>query len=280
MMYKHYTMTTTFETEKNRKALLYTAIICGLLLLMFVLISWKDVPPTAPVALDLIEINLGNNEEGWGEEQPLIKGERSPSQEETVVPQQTAAAPEESEDRVNPDDNAEADAAPVNKPVKTIPKVTKPAATAPVAIAAPKPQKPKVTYNGPGTGGGNNATEDNGYKYQGNKPGGTGDAGDPTGNKDSYGNTPGGKVGGPRVTSGNRKVVRYYSFTAELKKATIYAQIKVSPSGQGSFIKIVKPSTSFDQAYANAISGYLRNMQFDKASDESIVTVQFNFTVN
>ena len=279
-MYKHYTMNTTFESEKNRKALLYTAIICGMLLLMFVLISWKDVPPTAPVALDLIEINLGNNEEGFGEEQPLIKGERSPSQEETVVPQQTAAAPDESVDKVNPDDNAEADAAPVNKPVKTIPKVTKPAATAPVAIPAPKPQKPKVTYNGPGTGGGNNATEDNGYKYQGNKPGGTGDAGDPTGNKDSYGNTPGGKVGGPKVTSGNRKVVRDYSFTAELKKATIYAQIKVAPSGIGSFIKIVKPSTSFDQAYANAISGYLRNMQFDKASDESIVTVQFNFTVN
>jgi hypothetical protein len=280
MMNKHYNMTTTFESEKNRKAFLYTVFICGMLLLMFVLISWKDVPPTAPVALDLIEINLGNNEEGFGEEQPLIKGERSPSQEATVVPQQTAAVRDESEDKVNPDDNAEADAAPVNKPVKTTKIITKPTTTAPVTIPAPKPQKAKVTYNGPGTGGGNNATEDNGYKYQGNKPGGTGDAGDPSGNKDSYGNTPGGKVGGPRVTSGNRKVVRYYSFTAELKKATIYAQIKVSPSGQGSFIKIVKPSTSFEQAYANAIIGYLRNMQFDKADDESMVTVQFNFTVN
>ena len=273
-------MTTTFESEKNRKAFIYTAIICGLLLLMFILISWKIEPIAPPMVQDLIEINLGNNDEGFGEVQPLIKGERSPTQEATVVPQQSAAVPEENEENVTPDDNAEADAAPVAKAVKPTPKITKPTTTAPVPVPAPKPQKPKVTYNGPGTGGGNNDTEDNGYKYQGNKPGGTGDAGDPSGNKDSYGNNPGGKVGGPKVTNGNRKVVRYYSFTADLKKATIYAQIKVAPSGQGSFIKIVKPSTSFEQSYANAISGYLRNMQFDKSDEESIVTVQFNFTVN
>lgn len=269
-----------FESEKNRKAFMYTAIICGVLLLMFFLISWKNVPPTPPVVEDLIEINLGNNEEGWGEEQPLIKGEMSPSQEATVVPQQQAATQPDAEEAVTPDDNAEEDAAPVVKTVKPTPKVIKPTTPAVVPTPVPKPQKPKITYNGPGNGAGNNATEDNGYRSQGKNPNGKGDAGDPSGNKDSYGNTPGGKIGGPKVTSGNRKVIRYYSFTSDLKKATIYAQIKVSPSGQGSFIKIVKPSTSFEQGYANAIAGYLRNMQFDKASDESMVTVQFNFTVN
>ncbi len=273
-------MTSSFESEKNRKAFLYTVGICGTLLLMFILISWTSLPPAPPVVEDEIEINLGNNEEGFGEEQPLIKGEMAPTPDAVVIPQQRAAVQQQNDEAVTPDENAEATAAPVNKPVKTTPKVTKPVTNAPVPTPAPKPQKPKLTYDGPGNGGGNNATEDNGYRYQGNKPGGTGDAGDPSGNKDSYGNTPGGKVGGPRVTSGNRKVIRYYSFTAELKKATIYAQIKVSPAGQGSFIKLVKPSTSFEQAYANAISGYLRNMQFDKADDESIVTVQFNFTVN
>lgn len=278
-MHNQQRMTSTFESEKNRKALLYTLIICGGLMLMFLLISWtNEVPPKPPVQ-DLIEINLGNNEEGFGEEQPLIKGEMSPSQEASVAASQPAAMPEANEENVTPDDHAEEDAAAVTKPVKNTPKVTKPTTTVPVP-PAPKPQKPKVTYNGPGSGGGNNATEDNGYRYQGNKPGGTGDAGDPTGNKDSYGNTPGGKIGGPRVTSGNRKVVRYYSFTADLKKATIYAQIKVAPSGSGTFLKIVKPSTSFEQAYANAIVNYLRNIQFDKAANESIVTVQFNFTVN
>ncbi len=269
-----------FESEKNKKAATYTAIVLGVLLLMFFLISWKSQPPTPPVVEDLIEINLGNNEEGWGEEQPLIKGEMSPSQEATVVPQQQAKAPEDAEEPVNADDNAEETAAPVTKTVKATPKVTKPAVTTPTVTPTPKPQKPKITYNGPGNGNGNNATQDNGYTMQGNNPNGKGDAGDPSGHPDSYGNTPGGKIGGPKVTSGNRKVIRYYSFTSELKKATIYAQIKVSPAGSGTFIKIVKPSTSFDQGYARAIQGYLRNMQFDKANDESIVTVQFNFTVN
>jgi hypothetical protein len=273
-------MTTSFESEKNKKALLYTFLVCGLLLLMFVLISWKDVPPAPPQVMEEIEINLGNNDEGFGEEQPLIKGEMAPSQEAVVIPQQRSAATEQNDEAVNPDDNAEADAAPVNKPIKATPKVVKPNTTVPAPTAAPKPQKPKLTYNGPGTGGGNNATEDNGYRYQGNKPGGTGDAGDPTGDKDSYGNTPGGKIGGPRVIRGNRKIIRYYSFTSELPKATIYADIKVSPSGVGTFSRIVKPSTSFEQRYATAISGYLRNMQFDKGDDEGTVTVQFNFTVN
>lgn len=269
-----------FESEKNRKAATYTAIVLGVLLLMFFLISWKNQPPTPPVVEDLIELNLGNNDEGWGEEQPLIKGEMSPSQEATVVPQQQTRSQQDAEESVTPDDNAEADAAPVVKTVKPTPRVTQPTTPAVVPTPAPKPQKPKITYNGPGNGNGNNATQDNGYRMQGNNPNGRGDAGDPSGNPDSYGNSPGGKVGGPRVTSGNRKVIRYYSFTADLKKATIYGQIRVSPEGKGTLIKLVKPSTSFEQGYANAISGYLRNMQFDKAADESIVTVQFNFTVN
>lgn len=268
-----------FESEKNRKALTYTVIICAVLLLMFFLISWKNSPPPPPPQEELIEINLGNNEDGLGEEQPLIKGEMSPSQEATVVPRQQTAAPRQDDDAVTPEDNAEENAAPVVKTVKATPKVTKPATPAPVT-PAPKPQKPKITYNGPGNGNGNNATEDNGYRMQGNNPNGKGDAGDPTGNKDSYGNTPGGKIGGPKVISGSRKVIRYYSFTSDMKKATIYAQIRVSPAGKGTFMRIVKPSTSFDQGYANAIAGYLRNMDFDKAAEESTVTVQFNFTVN
>lgn len=275
---KHLSMNTTFESEKNRKALMYTAIICGVLLVLFFLISWKIVPPTAPVVEDLIEINLGNNEEGFGEEQPLIKGEMAPSDEAVVLPQQPASPAAEEEDYVTPDDNAEADAAPVNKPVIKKPIVTKPTTT-PNPAPAPKPQKPKLTYNGPGTGGGNGATEDNGYRSQGTKSGSTGDAGDPTGNKDSYGNTPGGKTGGPRVTSGNRKIIRFYSFNSDLPKATIYASIKVSAAGVGTFSRIVKPSTSFDARYGVQIANYLKSMAFDKASDESIVTVQFNFTV-
>src|SRR5215207_3414982 len=203
-------MESTFEAEKNKKALTYTALICGVLLLLAFFISWPILSPTAPVAQDLLEINLGNSEEGFGEEQPLIKGEMAPRQEQPAPQPQQAAAKDEPSKDIQPEDDAEEDAAPVTKVKKPIKKptevvketVTKPVtttSTAPVTVPAPKPQKPKVTYNGPGNGTGNGATEDNGYKYQGNKAGGTGDAGDPSGKSDSYGTTPGGKVGGLRV---------------------------------------------------------------------------------
>lgn len=267
------------DAERRKKALLYTVIICSCILVLFFLISWKIMPPAPPVVLQEMEINLGNMEEGFGEVQPLIKGQRSPSQEAVIQPR--VSAPREQEvEKVEPDDNAEDDAAPVTKAIKKAPVVKKDETPTPVVVPVPKPQKPKVTYNGPGTGSGNDATEDNGYRYQGNKPGGKGDAGDPNGNPDSYGKTAGGKVGGPRVVSGNRKIIRYYSFTGELPKATIYAVIKVSPSGQGTFVSFAKGSTSSNAAYAQSISNYLRTMQFDKGPDESRITVQFNFNIN
>ncbi|MCW3091857.1 MAG: TonB C-terminal protein [Ferruginibacter sp.] len=285
-------MQASFEAEKNKKAFTYTILICGILLILAFIITWPILLPTTPPALtqDLLEINLGNNEEGFGVEQPRIKGERAPAQEPVAQPQKASAAKEEPAKDIQPDDNAEEDAAPIVKPKKATPKTNNIAkqpteqpskANTPVAVMAPpspKPQKPKLTYNGPGSGTGNGATEDNGYRYQGNKPGGKGDAGDPSGKPDSYGNTPGGKSGGPRVI-GNRKIIKYYSFTGDLDKATVYATVRVSPSGTGSFIGFGKNSTTRAQAYANAIIQYLRNVQFDRSNDESTVTVQFNFNV-
>ena len=48
----------------------------------------------------------------------------------------------------------------------------------------------------------------------------------------------------------------------------------------GTFIDFDKGSTSRSQGYATAIRNYLLNMEFDKASEASNVTVQFNFKVN
>lgn len=266
----------TTDQERRKKALMYTAIICGIILLLFIIISWTVKPVPEPVVMDLMEINLGNNEDGFGETQPLIKGQKSPTQEATVAPRQmTAPAPQE--EKVIPDENADENAAAVNKPVKKSVKTATNSNT-PVLTPSPKPQKPKITYNGPGGGNGNNATEDNGYKYQGNTPGGTGDNGDPNGHPDSYGNTPGGKIGGPKVF-GNRKIVKYYSFTGDLPKATINALVSVSPSGTGTFVGFDKGSTSRSSAYANAIREYLRNISFDKSAETSRVMVQFNFNV-
>jgi hypothetical protein len=270
-------MSATFEAEKNRKAFVYTVIICGAILLIALLVSWK-LPEHPPLILqDLIEINLGNDDEGMGEVQPLIKGEKAPSSE-SAQQQQSAAVTNTKAEEIKTDDATDPESAPVAKPVKTTTKVNTPAV---VVTPAPKPQKPKIAgYNGPQGGTGNGATEDNGYKYQGNKPGGTGDAGSPNGKPDSYGNDPGGRTGKAlRVSKGDRTIVNNYIFMGELPRATINAVIKVSPDGRGTFVTFDKGSTSVDSKYATAIRGYLPNIDFNKSDHESIVTVPFNFRV-
>jgi len=279
------------EIENRKKAATYTAVIVALLLLICFVIKFKPVPPIQPVAQDLIEINLGNYDEGDGQVQPLIKGDMVKADEVPVNtppnPSPATAAPAAP---VETDDKADEDAAPVAKVEKPVRKptetpkesTTKPSKPIPPTtntVPTPKPPKPKYTYPGAGKGTGNGADQDNGYTSQGNKPGGRGDAGDPSGKPDSYGNTPGGRRGGPQVI-GNRKIIKYYSFTGELEKAVIYANVKVSPSGTGTFLGFGKGSTTRGQEYANAIANYLRNVQFDAQPNESTVTVVFNFNVN
>ncbi len=274
-------MSATFETEKNRKAAIYTAFICGAILLIALLVSWKPVLHPPKMTEEFIEINLGNDIEGFGEMQPLIKGEKAPD-DETATDQQAAPVKNETTEEIKADDNTDPESAPVTKPIKTTPKVTTPKVVPTPTPPAPKPQKPKIAgYNGPKGGTGNGATEDNGYKYEGNKPGGKGDAGSPNGKPDSYGNTPGGKTGGGglRVTKGDRKIVNNYIFMGTLPPAVINAKIKVSPEGRGVFIGFDKGSTSTEARYAEAIRGYLPNIEFDKADHESVVTVPFNFRV-
>ena len=268
-------MTSTFESEKNRKAFTYTVIICVVLLLLFILIRWKQEPVSIPIVQDLIEINLGNNEEGFGETQPLTKGNRTP-ESPTIAPTKTSA-PASAPDDVAPEENAPEDAAPVVKPIKKSPVVNN---TKPESKAAPKPKKPLITYPGEKKGPpGNNDTEDNEFKSQGKKPKSINDDGIPEGAKDAFGKNPGGGKGGAKVIKGSRKIVHDYAFTGEMKKATIYALIRVSPAGKGSFLGFDKGSTTRDQAYADAIRNYLQNISFDKAASESTVTVQFNFNI-
>ena len=287
-MYNITAMAATFETEKNRKAFLYTAAIVVALLLIAIFWTWQHITPPPPIADDLIEINLGNLDEGFGNVQPLIKGENSPGNEPAEQHQQIpAAANNEPAKESQPDNDPDKDGDPIVKPVK---QATKTATTqpvkitnpTPVVVAAPKPQKPKIAgYDGPKDGKGNGATEDNGYTYQGNKPGGKGDAGNPNGKPDSYGNNPGGKTGGSglRVSKGDRTIVNNYIFMGDLPKATINAIIKVNADGRGVFVGFDKGSTSSDSRYANAIRSYLPNIQFNKADHESVVTVPFNFKV-
>ena len=287
-MYYANTMSASFELEKNRKAFLYTALIIAVLLLIAIFFKWQLPQNPTKIAEDLIEINLGNFDEGMGTIQPLIKGDKAP--DNSPAEDNTASASNDEPAKEQPvEDNNDEEAAPITKPEKVI-KTTTVAKnptnaptkvnTIPSAAPTPKPRTPKIYQGNPG-GTGNGAKEDNDYTMQGNKPGGKGDAGDPSGNPDSHGKDKGGKVAGGslRVSKGDRKIVNNYIFMGDLPKATINAVIKVTPEGRGTFVKFDKGSTSNDQRYANAIRSYLPNIIFNKVDYESVVTVPFNFKV-
>ena len=290
-MYSNQIIETSFEAEKNRKAFIYTAIIVGVFLLMAVFITWPIIKPPIPVVQDLIEINLGNNEEGFGEVQPLIKGNMAPAQQPAAQQQKASAAQEAPTKDIQPDDKADEDAAPVSKPEKVIPKsnnvaiepVKKPVKTitpAPVTMPAPKPQKPKATYNGTGNGNGNGATQDNGYTYQGNKPGGKGDAGDPSGKPDSYGNNPGGRSG-VTVTRGQRPLnlgaLRFEDDFNENAKVAL--DVRYSASGAYISSSASRGTTTSNAAIINIAKRKAADLKFPPSDDGGLSTILFNFKV-
>ncbi len=286
-----------FNLQKNMKAAAITVVVHIAILLILFFISIASTLPAPPVVEEGIEVNLGNSDIGFGDVQPFIPDAPAPDVvPETAPPkQQIAEAVDEPEKEVS--EREDADVPEVNKPEKKVTTpVKKPVVNTPpppvtstkpsnqtVVNPTPAPPKPKAVFKG-GTGtGGNNSDDYNNSRNQG-IAGGQGDQGRPGGNSNSdryNGNGGAGNSGGgrPRVI-GNRKIIKYYSFQGDLEKATIFAIVKVSPEGKGTFMGFGKNSTSRSQAYANAIINYLRNIEFDKADEESTVTVQFNFTVN
>ena len=63
-----------YQTVEQKKAAKVTGIFCLALILLFIVWRWKYATPVTPLVSDLIEINLGNDENGMGENQPLKKG--------------------------------------------------------------------------------------------------------------------------------------------------------------------------------------------------------------
>ena len=291
-MYYNQTMQSTVEAEKNRKAFTYTAIIVAILLLLAIFITWPLIQPPLPLVQDLIEINLGNNEEGFGEVQPLIKGEMAPAQEPSPQTQKAAAAKQDAAEDIKPDENEDKDAAPVTKPEKVIPKtnkiakepVTTPVKTtnpASVTMPTPKPQKPKATYNGSGTGNGNGATENNGDTYQGKKTGGKGDAGDPSGKPDSYGNSPGGKSG-VTVVKGVRPLnLGQLRFEDDFNEnAKIYLDIRYNSSGVYISSSASKGTTTTNSSSIAIAKKRAGDLKFPPSADGGVTTILFNLKIN
>ena len=283
----------SFESEKNRKALTYTLLICGLLLIFAIFYTWPMIIPPTPTVTDLIDVNLGNEVEGMGTVQPLVKGERAPDNQSVASRQSARKVREEPSQNIDADESDNKDAAPVIKsekkketskiinkePVKTASKTINPS---PVINPNPAPKKPKIPlYKGGNGTGGNGATEDNGYRNQGYKPG-NGDAGSPNGSPDAYGNSPGGKSGFSVIRGlSGRRPVHFPNMQGDFNEnAKVYVDIQVNGSGTVTSAVISRGTTTSNPSLRSTAIEKARQLKFPSSQNPlENGTILFNFVL-
>ncbi len=282
-----------FEAAKNRKAFLYTSMVCGVFLLFAIFYTWPmQVPPT-PTVMDLIDVNLGNDQEGMGDVQPLVKGERAPDNQSVASRQSARKVREEPSQNIQADESDNKDAAPVVKTEKknvtakienkrSVTTASKNVHPSPVVNPNPAPPKPKIPlYKGGNGNGGNGATEDNGYRNQGYKPG-NGDAGSPDGSPDAYGNSPGGKSGFSVVRGlSGRRPIHFPNMQGDFNEnAKVYVDIKVNAAGTVTSAVIAKGTTTSNSQLRSIAIEKATQLKFPPAqSDIESGTILFNFVL-
>lgn len=293
---KSYTMIAVQQDNKSRqKALIYAIVSYVLLAVILFLVRWST-PAQPPVLIeDGIEVNLGNSDEGLGEEPPLIPGPPSASNETSYDPPKTSSSTTEQMKDVDTDESDEA-APEIAKPTrpststkitdKPVNKTVKKAET--VTPPAPKPQ-PKAVYKGgtaPGPGG-NNADTYNKSTNQG-IAGGKGDQGKINGNPDSDSYTGNGGTGksGVAISRGlsGRRITTYPSFEDDFNEnAKVAVDIRVDQNG-----RVV--AATFQQRGSTTSNPNLKAIAIEKAKKikmnaspdspaEQVGTIIFNFKV-
>lgn len=283
-----------FEAEKNRKALLYTTGIIGLFLIVAIFYTWPLLVPPQPPVIDLIDVNLGNEQEGMGNIQPLVKGERAPDNQSVPSHQKATKAAETPSQQIKADENNDdKEAAPVTKVDKprddakeinknTPVKVTKNINPSPVVNPNPAPPKPKLPlYKGGTDNGGNGATEDNGYRNQGYKPG-NGDAGSPDGKADAYGNSPGGRSGVSVVRGlSGRRIIHFPNMTDDFNEnAKVYVDIKVDAGGRVTDAGIARGTTTSNSSLRSIAIEKAKQLRFPPSqNDVESGTILFVFVL-
>lgn len=282
-----------FNARKNREAGLYTLLICGVLITMLLLVSW-DLPfnPPAPVEEGL-EVNLGNSDQGLGNDQPFLPNDPSKQDQEKYTPPKTVSPTKEALKDVETDDKDPDPAPAVKQPPVTKPEAKKipdkdltvktPHKTVQPAVnPTPAPPKPKAVFhgvNGDGTGG-NDADH---FKPGGNQgiAGGKGDQGKPGGDPNSTNYTGGGHGNGIAIAHGlqGRRISSTPEFTDEFNdNAKVAVDITVDASGNVTSAEYqAKGSTTSDANMKSIAIRKARQVKFNNGSDESSGTLIFNF---
>ncbi len=292
-----------FESNKNARAAAYTAVVAVSLLLIFFIVSWNVPKIPEPTIDEGISVNLGDSDDGSGDDQPMKPGDPAPIAEN--IPQPQTQAPDPVQEEVKTEDDAKNDDEPavVKKEEKPVVKpITKPVVTPtttpttkpvvkPIVNPTPAPPKPKATL-GKTTGGngdgGNGAAIYKPGSNQGNGNG-NGDKGKPGGDPNSTnyegggnGNGHGGSgTGGINIKSGlsGRSIISKPSFSDEFNKSgKIEVRITVDETGKVTNA-VVSNDKIGDREMRNIAIRKAYQLKFD-AGEESTGVVEFNFKLN
>jgi hypothetical protein len=278
-----------FERNKNLKASAITLIICGGLMLLFIVKEWAlpQIPP--PIADEGFEVNLGTSETGLGNEQPLISGEPAPTLAAAVAASQPASSAEEKEQPTNDNEASpiatSATSKPIKKPEKENPTPVKKPATIPTP-PAPKPKAQMHTLPGGNGTGGNNSNDSYNKTLNQGIAGGKGDQGNINGNpnSDSYkGNSPSGHGSGVTIRSGlnGRKILPFPAFTDDFNEnAKVAVDITVDVNGNVTAQSLnLTGTTTTNQNIRSIALRKAKELKLNKGTEEQTGTIVFNFKV-
>ncbi len=189
-------MAIDYPEPHRRQALIGTLLVHGLLLLLFLFTHFSGPnPPLAALGGDGVELNYGLDEAGSGDIQSMAPANDSPNREDSRPPQASpdpqprpvaTATPDPtppSQEKIITSDVEESPVseAPVETPAPPKEEV-KPAPRVPRKVAVTFAPKGSATGGGNGVNGTSNAPTGN---NNGDRPGSTGDQGDPNGTLDA-----------------------------------------------------------------------------------------------
>jgi hypothetical protein len=288
-------MATEFEVQKNIRAGGYTALVVVLLLIVLFFIRWTIPVPPPPPLDEGIEVNLGNSDEGLGDDQPMSPESPATATSVTYTPPRASAAAAEATRDVETDESDE-EAPVVKTPAKPKPNATKipekeeavkptKAPAKPVENPTPATAKPKAVFkgvNGTGTGG----NEADSYQKGGNQgiAGGTGDQGKPGGNPNSTNYEGNGGTGksGVSISRGlqGRRIITQPSFEDDFNEnAKVAVDIRIDAAGKViAAVYQPKGSTTSNSNLKSIAIRKAMQLKFNSGNEEEqIGTIVFNF---
>lgn len=280
---------TVTERPINIKASAWTIGVHTLLLLLLFFIRYA-VPATVQPTPEMgMEVNLGTDENGSGNEQPMSVDD--PTAAKTSVSYKLASNEENAPKEILKTEEADAPAiAPVNAVTKMPKHVIEKEAhkstpkkvelrTEQVAKATTVPQRPRYVYNGSTGKGGNSATTNATGKNEGNTFG-NGDRGVPSGTPGAanYTGIPGKGTGGISHTISGRAIVAFPPPDADFREGgRVVIRVTVSKSGEIVNKQIVSASNAELRAIALKKVDKIRFNKSEQAPEEQFGNITFVF---